>query len=134
MAAEKVTYADYVKPKRYIEWTSPIWQERVYIATENAIADAYDTLLETIVELADDWRYRDFDERSGKLPSLANVCEFIDDAIDEEGAGLSPPVLRRVKQELRHDLLNTYAGDVWQAYATQIGTDEEDDASLHYGF
>lgn len=124
MATEKVTYADYVKPKRYIDWTSPIWQERNYIATENAIADAYDTLLEKIVEFADDWRYTFFDERSGKLPSLATVCEFIDEALDEEGASLSPAILRRVKQELRHDLLNTYAGDVWRAYATHRGGEE----------
>lgn len=134
MDTEKVTYANYVKPKSYIDWTSPIWQERFYIATENAIADAYAALLEMIVALADDWRFRDFDERERRIPTLDKVCEFIDDAIDEIGDDLAPAVIRRVKQELRHDLLNTYAGDVWRAYRTQIGDDEEDDASLHYGF
>ena len=133
MAAEKVTYANYVKPKSYIDWLSPIWQERCYIATENAIDNAYAALLEKIVELADDWRFTDFDKRAGKIPTLDRICEFIDDAIDEIGDDLAPAVIRRVKQELRHDLLNTYAGDVWRAYATQIGDEEEDDASLHYG-
>ena len=134
MDTEKVTYANYVKPKSYIDWISPIWQERLYIATENAINTAYDTLLERIVELADDWRFTDFDERRQTLPSLDKVCEFIDDAIDAENLDLAAPVLRRVKQDLRHDLLITYDGDVWRAHATQIGDDGETDASLHYGF
>lgn len=132
MATEKVTYADYVKPKRYIDWTSPIWQERLYIANENAIADAYEALLEKIVEFADDWWFTHYDEsrcdRLRNLPSIATLSEFIDDAIEDVNETLETPLasklMRRVKQELRHDIFNVYNCDVWRAYATLLGTTE----------